>query len=80
MGEFLIKADEITFETINAEKDQLDKEAAALMTGATIKEGKLKEREKLKFDWGYEYWEDEGEVWADEVDSYRSLLGDGCKQ
>jgi hypothetical protein len=80
MGEFLIKADEITFETINAEKDQLDKEAAALMTGATIKEGKLKERQKLKFDWAYEYWEDEGEVWADEVDSYRSLLGDGCKQ
>ena len=80
LGEFLIKADEITFETLNSEKDQLDKEAAALMTGTTVKEGTLKAREKITFDWANEYWDDDGEVWADEVDSYRSLLGDGCKQ
>ena len=80
LGELLIKADEITFESINAEKDQLDREAAALMTGAAIKEGKAKQGEKVKFDWGFMYWEDQGEVWVDEVDNYRSLLGDGCKQ
>lgn len=80
LGEFLIKADEITFETLNSEKDQLDLEAAALMQGTTVKEGRLKEREKIQFEWANEYWTDDGEVWADEVDSYRSLLGDGCKK
>jgi hypothetical protein len=80
LGELLIKADEITFETINAEKEQLDRETAALMTGKTLKEGKVKEAAKLEVPWTHEYWDYDGEVWADEVDAYRSLLADGCKQ
>jgi hypothetical protein len=82
LGEFLIKADEIMFETINAEKEQLDREATALMTGEQLKEaGKLKQAEKLKVPWSHLYWtEQKGEVWADEVDAYRSLLEDGCKR
>jgi len=80
LGELLIKADEITFETINAEKEQLDRETAALMTGKTLQEGRLKEAAKLEVPWTHEYWDYDGEVWADEVDAYRSLLSDGCKQ
>jgi hypothetical protein len=82
LGEFLIKADEIMFETINAEKEQLDREAAALMTGEQLKEaGKLKQAEKLKIPWSHLFWKEEkGEVWADEVDAYRSLIEDGCRR
>ncbi len=80
LGEFLIKADEITFETINAEKEQLDAEAAALMTGKTLKEGKLRKAAKIVVPWSHEFWEYDGEVWSDEVDAYRSLLEDRCKR
>jgi hypothetical protein len=80
LADLLVKADEVTFDAINAEKDELDADAKALMSGGKMTGKSIDQVAKLKVELSHMYWEFDGEYWEDEVGWFRSMLRDACKK
>lgn len=78
-----LKADEISFEIISAEKRNLQQQKEAITTGKQTETGPV---EKIETEKTYilkeneMMWKFTGEYWLDEIDNYRSFLQSKCAQ
>jgi hypothetical protein len=80
LDELYLKADEISFEIISAEKRELENEKLALTQKKQIKKSdKPQSSKEYKLEDDEMMWKFIGEYWIDEIDNYHSFLQSKCK-